>query len=254
MRAATHQGHCQWCGRLQMLPGGRLAKHGYEVREGWFSGICRGADHLPYELSCDLIQASIDSARSYAGHLETTIKALQAIDARKATHTWAHEYRKDWSSRTKGSVYHWREVEVTSQDEWTHEYVGYDKKSHRLAIGKRAKVIAEGIQGYAKHLGAEMRKLREYADQQAERLKTWAPHPEKLVPVAKPASVTDPIYIGQQRRLASGTVVTVSRVDGPRIYWTYPAAEGKTRTGWTGTAAFRKFPKVDPTTTPKEQP
>lgn len=44
---ATHQGTCQCCLRIQALPQGRLAKHGYQVAfrgsGGWFSGTCRGS-------------------------------------------------------------------------------------------------------------------------------------------------------------------------------------------------------------------
>lgn len=56
-RSATHYGICQLCGSLQKAPGGRLAKHGYDVQYGFFNGICRGSHELPYEESCDLLVA-----------------------------------------------------------------------------------------------------------------------------------------------------------------------------------------------------
>jgi len=60
---ATHQGECQICGNTQKLPHGVLSLHGYTVDYGWFNGTCSGAKGQPYELSCDLIQASIDSTK-----------------------------------------------------------------------------------------------------------------------------------------------------------------------------------------------
>lgn len=55
---ATHSGHCQACGHLQKLPKDVLAKHGYKIKHGFFSGICIGAGELPFEESCDLVSDS----------------------------------------------------------------------------------------------------------------------------------------------------------------------------------------------------
>jgi hypothetical protein len=68
MKTATHDGHCQVCGRLQRLPGGTLAKHGYEVHGrnngygGYFSGQCWGSHAQPFEESCELVKLSIERA------------------------------------------------------------------------------------------------------------------------------------------------------------------------------------------------
>ena len=71
---ATHQGECQICGNVQKLPHGVLSLHGYTVDYGWFNGTCSGAKGKPYETSCDLIQAAIDSTKesivSYAALAE----------------------------------------------------------------------------------------------------------------------------------------------------------------------------------------
>ncbi len=50
MTKATHNGTCQACGRTQAVrANGRLAKHGYTVDYGYFSGTCSGSDKLPLE-------------------------------------------------------------------------------------------------------------------------------------------------------------------------------------------------------------
>jgi hypothetical protein len=61
---ATHNGECQICGSEQKLPHGVLSLHGYTVDHGWFNGTCSGAKGQPYELSCDLIQAAVDSTKA----------------------------------------------------------------------------------------------------------------------------------------------------------------------------------------------
>jgi hypothetical protein len=53
MAKSTHRGSCQICGKDSMLPGGFVAKHGYQVADiGFFHGTCRGAGYPPYETSC----------------------------------------------------------------------------------------------------------------------------------------------------------------------------------------------------------
>lgn len=59
-KPAEHYGHCQACDRMQKLPDGLLAKHGYQVAGyGYFAGVCRGSAHLPYEMECAYIRDTI---------------------------------------------------------------------------------------------------------------------------------------------------------------------------------------------------
>lgn len=50
---ATKQirGNCQCCGRQQAVVGGLMSKHGYTVKEGWFSGVCFGRNYQPIQVS-----------------------------------------------------------------------------------------------------------------------------------------------------------------------------------------------------------
>lgn len=99
---ATHQGHCQACNRIQMLPAGMLAKHGYEVAGyGFFNGICMGAGHLPLEQDKSIVEATITWA-------EGVIKSIRAeiarVAAEKGIHfAWVHVYKPaTWSRRHSG--------------------------------------------------------------------------------------------------------------------------------------------------------
>lgn len=143
MAKATHKGHCQLCDRLQMLPKGKMAKHGYEVAGwGFFNGTCHGSDHLPYEQSADLIPPMIESMKKQiARTTEWRDEILAPVTEPKA---WYREYvRKDnWSGK-----YVWREIEIitihhesTDGFEYnTFEYVNHVGKQVRLndAYGQR---------------------------------------------------------------------------------------------------------------------
>ena len=45
------RGNCQCCGRQQAVVNGRMSKHGYTVKEGWFSGVCSGRNYAPIQVS-----------------------------------------------------------------------------------------------------------------------------------------------------------------------------------------------------------
>lgn len=95
MKEATHDGHCQCCGRLHRLPGGKLAKHGYEVIGrgqgfgGYFSGTCWGSGELPYELSCELVKEDIERALKWKAASEKSIEAL-LVPPTLPVATWQH--------------------------------------------------------------------------------------------------------------------------------------------------------------------
>lgn len=90
---ATHQGTCQACGRIQKLPKGVLAKHGFE--RPWGSREtegCYGTNELPFELSCEITKDALKS------HEE--LIAARTEDLRKATEgtlteipAWIREYK-----------------------------------------------------------------------------------------------------------------------------------------------------------------
>ncbi len=109
MMKATHQGSCQLCGRLQRLPNGKLAKHGYTVEFNFFNGVCPGSHNLPYEQSCDLLPAQRDHAKATAKSMTKFAAETRALRDPKAV--WIHERTFD---RGYGrSTYAWKQVEVS---------------------------------------------------------------------------------------------------------------------------------------------
>lgn len=75
---ATHQGSCQVCGRLQKLPDGVLAKHGYNVTFGFFNGTCWGSGHKPFEKAFDLVQKSVNLATEQRDRLLQAVAELES--------------------------------------------------------------------------------------------------------------------------------------------------------------------------------
>lgn len=65
MTRATHNGTCQACGRKQALRG-TIAKHGYTVDYGYFSGTCGGSDRQPLELETGYNISTVAAIRTWA--------------------------------------------------------------------------------------------------------------------------------------------------------------------------------------------
>ena len=71
---ATHVGECQVCGATQKLPSGMLSLHGYTVQWGFFSGICGGANALPFELDKTLAERMLADVK---GRRVATLKQIE---------------------------------------------------------------------------------------------------------------------------------------------------------------------------------
>jgi hypothetical protein len=178
MAKATHTGTCQWCGSRQKLPGGVLSVHGYDVKHGFFNGVCSGSGYRPYEISCDRIEKSIAYATAERQKLELQIWHLleneQVATGNDDDMTvWIHQYKG--SSRARGAVYLWT-LTMLSRD-------AYDVLGYRVAgdgwksLSRKSlkDVRAAGVTGYAAHLRRRADKLEEYEKHQQFRVDSWVP-------------------------------------------------------------------------------
>lgn len=105
---ATHKGSCQGCGSVQMLPDGVLAKHGYTVKWGFFSGICAGTGSRPFETHTDLIEKFIEGAEERKReNLEFIAVLLTRPTEAKG---WVNRYRTA-KTRYEHSGYYWHETQ-----------------------------------------------------------------------------------------------------------------------------------------------
>lgn len=179
---ATHTGLCQWCEARHKLPRGRLAKHGYTVRNHWFEGVCAGSDELPYELSCDLIQASIDAAKEQREHCLVKIAKTEAIVPVVERKAWLYVYRPDLSSRKIGPVYRWEQHELTQQANGTWIYRdprGLPQKCPHH--GTLEQIVAKGKAAYLAHLRSGLEDIKAYIQRQRQRIKEWKVRPLERV-------------------------------------------------------------------------
>ncbi len=94
MNKATHDGNCQICGRLQRLPNGLLAAHGYVVEWSCFLGTCPGSHATPFQESKHLIDAAIAGQERAIDLLKGEAIALRSPHSPEnvAGRAWHREY------------------------------------------------------------------------------------------------------------------------------------------------------------------
>jgi len=110
---ATHQGTCQICGRIHKVDNqyGTIAKHGYTKRFGFFSGTCEGSDHLPLEVSSDLLKKDIEDTANRI--LNTDPKGFIIVK------DWKGRDRKISNQQIIESLRHHLTVQQKRLDGWT---------------------------------------------------------------------------------------------------------------------------------------
>lgn len=181
-----------------MLPNGVLAKHGYHVLGGFFSGVCAGAAHPPFEISCDLVKVFVASAEDALITLRERIAALcTPAPATNNPKAMIHVYEKDQRGR---GHYHWRECGVI-----TETVRGRDRFFAILPDGERRELspydydVIDVLMActranvkFADWLGSEETSLVRYIAWQQNRVKNWAP--AALVSVDTPLDKSDDVF------------------------------------------------------------
>lgn len=222
-RAAEFQGICQVCGSRQMLPEGKLAKHGYRVQWSMFVGTCWGSHNLPFEQDKTLVDVSIERAENEAESLRKYVEKLKSFDGTKM---WVNVYVRD--QKYKGE-YKWLQVEVTqklrvgsgSDYAWadytfTYEEQGQIKEKEIQYLptegtylrnpNPSAADLANAFQVIGLYTNAQfskanpesrLRMVEDYIAYQKDRIRNWAPKP--LTP-RPPAVVPDPNRVPRRRR------------------------------------------------------
>lgn len=197
------RGNCQCCLRDHaVLKTGRMSKHGYEVRNGWFDGVCSGQYHKP-------IQHDRTHTDEIAGMIRVEAKNLlrYAESLRSGSATPQLVPMGPWTNAKKVPF---AEAPKHVQDEAIRQEIATAE-----GRAKSGQQLAEQMQAFAdKVYGTPLREVE------------IEPGPE-------------PVRIGDKRLGAGGTLhLTVTEIRGARVYW--QAENG--RKGWTGTQAWRRFP------------
>jgi hypothetical protein len=189
---ATHSGSCQCCGAQQKLPGDILSKHGYTVEYGWFSGVCKGSGHKPFEVSCELIERFILMAEEHKAHLE--IEKAKWSQPATEDMCWVSVYTKvsyGVSTRTWEYAPAFEREMVSSSDPTYHwqQYFAFPSTSKLQKIsapyGSEDQTLRAACNAYNRNYVGQviqpaLDKVTEYIRWQRERVANWQPHPEKL--------------------------------------------------------------------------
>lgn len=177
---STYKGHCQACGRLQMLPGGLLSKHGYNITHGFFSGVCKGAGYKPYEQNKDLLLVLIESAQKEL-ELENKVQEVLRSDVTEPK-CWYHVYH-DGRNQFRG-YYNWEYGELQwadSSSEYSKLNFVYNNNVLRLHIHARSDSVLLDLAkkyniSYADWKAHHVRSLKNYIEWQSNRLNNWKPN------------------------------------------------------------------------------
>jgi hypothetical protein len=205
---STHQGTCQVCGRLQMLPNGVLSKHGYDVRFGFFNGICWGTGHKPFEQAYDCVEKAIGWATEARTQLQAEVDALQT-----AAVGYFAPFHRYVTAKTRGERSGYREetvavvvantVTCAYADTVTGTYAtvtfcnlhfadGKVEPASRYAgfasLGHDVKSIVLALREQrAGRLGKDIADRTSYITWQQRRIYTWKPQPLSPVPAPAPS-------------------------------------------------------------------
>lgn len=224
---ATHYGECQVCGCRQKLPNGKLSLHGYTKRWGFFEGTCCGANELPFELSKDLIEGAIRSARRQAKALrEQASHVLKSTDSDNVqcecyvtgNHRTGNGYKilsgklEERIRKSTASDYTWVET-------WfVHTYVNGTKEECQIRyVNSLEEAVAQLNQKESERLLKVASQYDSYVKWQTSRIKNWAP--KELTPVEAPVEKT-----AEEKALLEGGA-----------YWVGRASRymgGRNRKGW----------------------
>lgn len=184
---ATHSGTCQGCGATQKLPGGVLSQHGYDVKYGFFNGICMGAGHKPFEQATDLIERCIANAQAHVAEIDAKIETLSAPATEEKC--WGRVYLRGLGKSM------WQEIDLyerqqTSPDgtfTWStywHIEAGKLSKVNTYTAKNILEVATEGNRAYVQNeLKPRAAGLRQYIKWQQDRVANW--QPAELKPLAK---------------------------------------------------------------------
>jgi len=198
------RGHCQACGRQQAVLTGLLAKHGYDVKNGYFRGTCSGSNHAPMEVSTAYTDEVVASLGEIADNNERIARSYESGDCHPVLVDGPYDVntcKRTQVPFTSASVY-----------------------EQRRAIER----AVWNLRNEAKHLRQHSTDIKALATRV---------HGQPLAQVAKPAPAA-PILLGELRTLGSGSVASVTAVQRARVYFLTPTG----RRGWVGIAAWRKLP------------
>lgn len=199
------RGNCQCCGRDQAVMRGRIAKHGYEVKDGYFQGVCSGHQFEPLQVKRDIADQIIAQCRADAVRFDAKAAGLKNGSIKPAT--------------VRGNY----NVKIRDYDELPFDQgTAYQKDNAVKGAIYKAESMAKSA--------------RSFADQLEQLANQVHGQPLREVPAeAGPA----PIRVGERRKSQRG-VLTANSVEGGRVRWT----DERGFRSWTGVQSWRRMELV----------
>lgn len=181
----THRGHCQLCAKVQAIDVGTgiVAKHGYTVEQGYYSGQCPGSEALSLHVSRELADKAIAEALREAAIQAEQIDRFNKGTAHPAT-VWNGEY--EWIE-TRGSTGRPYKKQVEKRVAWEEADESFREIGLRRAIG-----VLENRQRTCEHYA---RDVKHWADKITGKVDPYQVH--ELEP--KEFAVGDTIHIGGKK-------------------------------------------------------
>lgn len=209
------RGNCQLCGRQQAAGFGAVAKHGYRVDHGYFSGVCHGHDHAPVQEDrtyLDKVVADISS-----DIIVFNVK-IDGLKSGAVTPCSCQTYERKANPVTKRMEYVYIPFSTA------------EKFQQKQAVESAIYSLQSKIRAGQQHIDMLLKIATEF-------------HGKDLIKVVKPVAAPR-IEIGEVRRQNNATY-TVTRVDGARVYYAMLRnGLDKPFNGWVGSTSFRKMDLV----------
>ena len=105
MSKIQFRGHCQLCGRIQATNARGMAKHGYTIENGWFSGTCGGSHNEPLEKDRSLLDSVIVQIRADIVRLKGEVQDLKSGKIHPKSFDFGYSFQKkfiDWADMHPG--------------------------------------------------------------------------------------------------------------------------------------------------------
>jgi hypothetical protein len=202
------RGICQCCGREQAIVNGRMAKHGYTVECGWFSGVCSGKNFVPMQVSRDHTDKLVAQVTKEVGDMISKANRIESGEVKPTTITRNINGRNSLGGK---EVVNFADATAYEQKQAVESIVWDLRRS--AAMGKDFVTSMVAI-----------------ADEF---------HGKELVKVEKKPAA-EFIMPRDQKIDAQGNVCICTSVEGARVYFKFDK-NGKTYKTWIGSQAWRKL-------------
>lgn len=214
------RGHCSCCGNEQAVVKGGMAKHGYTVDFGYFSGVCSGAGKAPMEKGKEVTLELVEVINADIKSMMLKIEGLKNGDIipkkAKSGDRVVKEVLNSWGEKRK----RWVEemVDYADAPDWA------KRDAVSVLVRENEYRIRQG-EALVNHL----LKVLELV------------YGKALVEIDMTPKAVEVVRVGEVRKLENGREVKVVSVEGRRIYW---VGIESGRKSWTGAGAFKKLEKV----------